>query len=730
MVKIKTYENIIRPVSPGNQGGATGFTGGQIQVASKSAIEEIGKPLLNYYKNKAVIKEHNNRQEATLWVGEQFNELHKQHTEWEEVFKDTDETVGGKGFTTKSLDKMQEFADAILLKAPNDDAANLFKQKINSYKLQVFNGATQHEATMQLFEQKSQLENIANGLALRAVENPEKFALILEELNGVLNGLDVKGTDKIEGYINIWNQKTLGTESKTKRAFIAETMIQGIIDSGDEIRINKIKEMIENKDFDKIIDADKLIGFKNKINGIKDKIHKGKQFDFKVQMNDNIQAMENTGEITHNFSDKEIEYYLGDDKESGAVTEYKYKLDIARTVHNEIQKLSMMNGTDAGNYVTTLPQTTTKESIVREKLIGHFSRMSKLMNGDPVTFASEFRKDISEKLNSKDSSIKQDGMKELENMQLDWGVLPSNIKLLSNSERASLVEMISNFTVNDSQNVQALVTQLKSDYGNYFDDVMAELVLDGKLSPLLSAAMMYSNDIDFPQLFMAARLTIDTKNIDSTIINDSKNEVRELFLPIRSALTVANMNALPLVDGWQNLIEKRVLAVLAKDPTQDYKTVVENEFKRYVTDKFFITEQFLVPRQETNFEAEELTAAADLYVEKLKDTDLELLMSGDVTLDAIGLNQHWFETYQKENLKANVMWRNTGDGKGIELVFHFEGQGTYPVRQITDDYTTGLVTLTWQNLDAIVQTSKIMEDKKDREVMKKLKKSKVYPIVR
>ena len=625
---------------------------------------------------------------------------------------------------------MQEFADAILLKAPNDDAANLFKQKINSYKLQVFNGATQHEATMQLFEQKSQLENIANGLALRAVENPEKFALILEELNGVLNGLDVKGTDKIEGYINIWNQKTLGTESKTKRAFIAETMIQGIIDSGDEIRINKIKEMIENKDFDKIIDADKLIGFKNKINGIKDKIHKGKQFDFKVQMNDNIQAMENTGEITHNFSDKEIEYYLGDDKESGAVTEYKYKLDIARTVHNEIQKLSMMNGTDAGNYVTTLPQTTTKESIVREKLIGHFSRMSKLMNGDPVTFASEFRKDISEKLNSKDSSIKQDGMKELENMQLDWGVLPSNIKLLSNSERASLVEMISNFTVNDSQNVQALVTQLKSDYGNYFDDVMAELVLDGKLSPLLSAAMMYSNDIDFPQLFMAARLTIDTKNIDSTIINDSKNEVRELFLPIRSALTVANMNALPLVDGWQNLIEKRVLAVLAKDPTQDYKTVVENEFKRYVTDKFFITEQFLVPRQETNFEAEELTAAADLYVEKLKDTDLELLMSGDVTLDAIGLNQHWFETYQKENLKANVMWRNTGDGKGIELVFHFEGQGTYPVRQITDDYTTGLVTLTWQNLDAIVQTSKIMEDKKDREVMKKLKKSKVYPIVR
>ena len=416
MVKIKTYENTIKPVSPGNQGGATGFTGGQIQVASKSAIEELGKPLLNYYKNKAVIKEYNNKQEATLWVGEQFNELHQQHTEWEENFKDTDETVGGKGFTTKSLDKMQEFADAILLKAPNDDAANLFKQKINQYKLQVFNGATQHEATMQLFEQKSQLENIANGLALRAVENPENFANILEELNGVLNGLDVKGTEKIEGYINIWNQKTLGTESKTKRAFIAETMIQGIIDSGDEIRINKIKEMIENKDFDKIIEADKLIGYKNKINGLKDNIDAGKKFDFKVQMNDNIAAMENTGEITHNFSEKEIDYYFG--KNSAEAAEYKYKLDIAKTVHNEIQSLSMMNGTDAGNYVSTLPENTQKAITVKEKLIGHFSYMSKLMNGDPVGFASTFRKDISEKLNSKDSSIKQDGMKELEKCNL------------------------------------------------------------------------------------------------------------------------------------------------------------------------------------------------------------------------------------------------------------------------------------------------------------------------
>ena len=166
MVKIKTYANSVNGVNLGNQGSASGFSGGQIQVASKSPASEVGSVLNKLYANKSKIKEVNNRQEAILWVGENFNTLHKNHTEWEEGFKKTDETKGGKGFTTKSLEKMMALADEMLLKAPNKDAENLWKNKINQYKLQVFNSATQHEATMQLFEQKTQLSEITNGFAL------------------------------------------------------------------------------------------------------------------------------------------------------------------------------------------------------------------------------------------------------------------------------------------------------------------------------------------------------------------------------------------------------------------------------------------------------------------------------------------------------------------------------------------------------------------------------------
>ena len=144
-----------------------------------------------------------------------------------------------------------------------------------------------------------------------------------------------------------------------------------------------------------------------------------------------------------------------------------------------------------------------------------------------------------------------------------------------------------------------------------------------------------------------------------------------------------------------------------------------------ITDKFLIGEHYIIPRQSTNYDdISDLTAAADIFVTKLKEQNLEVLMMGDAIMDT---QTGWLSTYQKNNLEANVQWRNTADGTGIELVYNFSGD-TYPVKSTGDNYdydAGGPVTLTWENLDAIVQTSKIMEDKKDREVMKKIKKSKI-----
>ena len=713
MVKIKTYANSVNGVNLGNQGSASGFSGGQIQVASKSPASEVGSVLNKLYANKSKIKEVNNRQEAILWVGENFNTLHKNHTEWEEEFKKTDETKGGKGFTTKSLEKMMAFADEMLLKAPNKDAENLWKQKINQYKLQVFNSATQHEATMQLFEQKTQLSEITNGFALTAVKDPENFDTIIADFDKILDGLDIKGTEKIEGYTNIWNQKTLGTEKKSGKSYIATTMIQGVIDSGDKTRIDLVKSMIESGKFDKIIEADKLISLKNKINGVKNQIDAGEKFNFKVKMDDNIAAMETNGEVTHDLAEADIEFYTG----KGGVAEYKYLVGIAQSVHSELSKVSMMNANEASGYIAELPTDTKANILIKSKVEGHFQNMAKLMNHDPISFTQTYRKDIYEKLNSDNNSIKQDGIGELKNLQKLWGILPSDIRVLSLSEISSLTEMFTNPAVNDAQNVQALVTQLKADYGDYFDDAIQDLIQHGKLNANVAAALMYSNDIDFPGILIAARLKIDTTNLDQTLVTDTTNEIKTLFMPVRDAVVSSNIEAIKMVDGWQNLLEKKALSLIAQDSKLSYKDAADRVFKEMITDKFLIGEHYIIPRQSTNYDdISDLTAAADIFVTKLKEQNLEVLMMGDAIMDT---QTGWLSTYQKNNLEANVQWRNTADGTGIELVYNFSGD-TYPVKSTGDNYdydAGGPVTLTWENLDAIASYYKTTEKRKDDDLL-------------
>ena len=228
---------------------------------------------------------------------------------------------------------------------------------------------------------------------------------------------------------------------------------------------------------------------------------------------------------------------------------------------------------------------------------------------------------------------------------------------------------------------------------------------------------MYSNDIDFPGILIAARLKIDTKNLDQTLVTDTTNEIKTLFMPVRDAVVSSNIQAIQMVDGWQNLLEKKALSLIAQDSKLTYTDAAERVFKEMITDKFLIGEHYIIPRQSTNYDdISDLTSAADIFVTKLKEQNLEVLMMGDAIMDT---QTGWLSTYQKNNLEANVQWRNTADGTGIELVYNFSGD-TYPVKSTGDNYdydAGGPVTLTWENLDAIASYYKTTEKRKDDDLL-------------
>jgi hypothetical protein len=246
---------------------------------------------------------------------------------------------------------------------------------------------------------------------------------------------------------------------------------------------------------------------------------------------------------------------------------------------------------------------------------------------------------------------------------------------------------------------------MKEEYGNYFDDVMAELVLSGKLDPTLSAAMMYADDNDFGLLFQSARIPVDTSNLAENTMKDINIGMQAKFEDIRKAITETNPEAIPMLDGWQNLIEKRAL-ILAKN--MDANQAVDQAYQQFVSDKFHIGEDFLVPKQIKDgnkiiplgdYGINQFQEVLNNYVKGISNSEeanLMILLAGDADLDAAGTNDGSYKTIQRKVLEANTRWRMTPDGKGVELVWNFQEKGHYPVyimdngkeRKISFNYLT------------------------------------------
>ncbi len=160
-----------------------------------------------------------------------------------------------------------------------------------------------------------------------------------------------------------------------------------------------------------------------------------------------------------------------------------------------------------------------------------------------------------------------------------------------------------------------------------------------------------------------------------------------------------------MLDGWQNLIEKRAL-ILAKN--MDANQAVDQAYQQFVSDKFHIGEDFLVPKQIKDgnkiiplgdYGINQFQEVLNNYVKGISNSEeanLSILLAGDADLDAAGSNDGSYKTIQRKVLEANTRWRMTPDGKGVELVWNFQEKGHYPVyimdngkeRKISFNYLT------------------------------------------
>ena len=704
--KIPTYE---RQVGMSDQ-GVRGLTGGEIAQASDTGLQSFGRGVTNLSGNLANIERDRMRKEATLWVSENYETFHQEYAKKEEEMQAQDQSLDGKGYVTKSLETFQKMSDEKLKSAPTKMAGEAWKLKMNQYKMSAFNSAIKYESSKRLEFQKSSLSNTTNGMALRYAENPASWADISGEFDNILNSLkDSPETEKIEGYSNIWNKTSLKEAKEKGLSYIAKTGITAILDSGDKGKIDAVKKQMDSGLFDKVLDADTLLSLKNKANGIANQISAADKAKFEIKLNDNIANIGENGEPVHDTTEAEFEYYYGKDNKQWVV--YQENIKKAKSVYVGVTAMSGMNLAEQGEYIKNLPTTTAAQKEVKELLIKNQAAMAKQMDTDPVIYAQKYRKDIFEKLNSDDRATKQQGLFELAQMQKGFGKQDSEIVYLSDSQRTALVNTLTSPENADKETAQLLILNLKQEYGDYFDNVMAELVITGKMNNTLSAAMMYVNDNEFGEIFQAARMTVDTNAISTADKDTIKTTIQSEFIPIRQSLTRHNTAAIPMVDGWQNLISKMVTVRVAKG--EDVNDAISSVMTKFINDKFLVTENFIIPKSVNagNYSDTAIEAATKSVIQNLKDSDIEVLLSGNPTMDKIGIDPKIgnYAAIQKGALETNVAWRNTADGSGIELVWAFDERGTYPVYQMDGESGKSKVVLTWENLESIISINKLGE---------------------
>jgi len=698
--KIPTYD---RQVGMSDQ-GISGFSGGEIAQISDTGLQSFGRGVSNLAGSLATIEKDRMRKEATLWVSENYEDLHQKYVKREVELQNEDQTLDGKGFVTKSLQEFQKLSDEKLKQAPSKMAGESWKQQMNQYKMSAFNSAIKYESQKRLKYQQDSLTKTGNGMALRYAEDPTAWGSITGSFDQILNGLaDSPETEAIEGYSNLWNKTTLKAAKEKGLAYIAETGISAIIDEGDKAKLDFIKKQMDNGVFDKVLAADKLLALKNKANGVINQVTAADKAKFGIKLNDNVANISENGNAVHEVTEAEFDYYYG--KGNSQWVEYQEKLKVANGVYTAVTALTGMNLAEQGDYIKNLPSTTAVEKDIKEAAIKQQANMVKLMDEDPVMYAAKYRKDIFNKLDSNDRATVQEGLFQLEQMQKGFGKQQSDVVYLSDNQRNALISTLTSPDNADKESVQLLITNYKELYGDYFDNIMAELVIKGKMDNSLAAAMMYVDDIhNFGEIFQAARMKVDNNAIAEADKNTIKAEIQSEFIPIRQALTRHNTAAIPMVDGWQNLITKMVAVRVAKG--EEVNDAISSVMKRFINDKFMVTENFIIPKSVNagNYSESAIESATKSVIQNLKDSDIEVLMSGNPTMDKIGIDPKVgnYASIQKGSLETNTTWRNTADGSGIELVWAFDERGTYPVYQMDGESGKSKIVITWENLDTIM----------------------------
>ena len=727
MVKIPTYDNQYKTRTTVTD-AYTGFSGGEIQVASQS-----GNLGYNIKKTAGVVDKYQkvkDEREGKVWLSKSKSDMQIWMVKENERIKKENPNLNAEGHTKKVIESFKKKSDEIKKNAPNKWASDNWEINHNALLASEFETATRYEAEASVTADLVGIEEAAKAATQVLMENPYEIVKKIEEIEALFTTYDNPDTKEIEGYAGRINIAKLNKKKKAIIGKMIKDTVESIIQKGDVEQIESAKALLGGKLFQKHLDIDTQQSLRKQLEN--KKVEKDGAFINEVnsQKEKNLNSIMTTGEPK--FQDVEANLIAIHGEKSKVVDNYRRDVEMAKTIYNKSKEAYSGDMAIQGGLLEELQEKMLTGDKRDEKIFLAVSKnieiFNKMIRENPMAWAREYRPELYERLTTKVDpgedgyeeafATKQAAYKEILDLQTKFGVDSWNLKIVSDDVAENYAMQIKAFP--DAQQALAFFMFLKQEHGDeYFPILLDQMIQSKMLDPKWDAAIQYlespvAEDIVKNGILNKADITKLSPN-QQAIVKTIKEDIRNSFEPIRLALTAQNNNAGSFVDGWISLLENYAINSFIRDGDQ---RSAAKAFKRFVEDKFIVSEQgVLIERSSYKddkgrtiiFEKEDYDNGLKTFInDELPKLDLVPMKQGGV-LDSEGLIN--YKDWHKENASINVSWRNTADGSGVELVWtnslgmtwpvSFHGQGTAPGE---DDVRR--VVLSWDDLNSYIHAQK------------------------
>jgi len=740
MVKIPTYDNQYKTRTTVTD-AYTGFSGGEIQVASQSGnigynIKKTAEVVDKYQKVKQ-------EREGKVWLSKSKSDMQIWMVKETERIKKENPNLDAKDHTKKVIESFKKKSDEIKKNAPNKWASDNWEINHNALLAAEFESATRYEAEASVTADLVGIEEAAKAATQVLMENPYEIVNKIAEIESLFTTYDNPKTKEIEGYAGRINIAKLNKKKKAIIGKMIKDTVESIIQKGDVEQIESAKALLGGKLFQKHLDIDTQQSLIKQLEN--KKVEKDGAFINEVnsQKEKNLNSIMTTGEPK--FQDVEANLIAIHGEKSTIVDDYRRDVEMAKTIYNKSNEAYTGDKATHGVIIEELKEKMLTGDKRDEKIFMAVSQnieiFNKMIKDNPMAWAREYRPELYERLSTRvDPSEdgyeeafakKQGAYKELIDLQTKFGIQQWDLKIVSNDVAEQYAKEIKSFP--DAQAALNYFQFLKHEHGEeYFPILLDQMIQSKMLDPKWDAAIQYLNspvaeDVIRNGVLNKADITKLSVNQQATV-KTIKEEIRNSFEPIRLALTSTNNNAGSFVDGWISLVENYAINSFIRNGDQ---RSAAKAFKRFVEDKFIVSEQGVLIEKSsykddkgrvTIFEKEDYDHSLKTFInDELPKMTLVPMKQGGVH-DAEDMIP--YDAWHKENASINVSWRNTADGSGVELVWTNSQGWTYHVSSIgkvgssdtTMEDDERRIVLTWEDLNAYTHALKHYQIRQESEV--------------